>query len=96
MLRIVDGLVGLDQGTRWLDHGCGLGGAVRYARGHGFDNVYGCDEGYAGDVMRREGVPSIERGDFGHLARSFDIVTSIDVLEHAVDPVAVLREIGVS
>src|ERR1700693_5851578 len=30
MLRIVDGLVGLHQGTRWLDHGCGLGGAVRY------------------------------------------------------------------
>jgi SAM-dependent methyltransferase len=93
MLRIVDGLVGLDRATRWLDHGCGLGGAVRYARAHGFDGVYGFDEGYAGNVMRQEGVPSIERRDFGHLAGSFDVVTSIDVLEHVVDPVAVLREI---
>jgi SAM-dependent methyltransferase len=93
LLQIVDRLVGLNSDTRWLDHGCGLGGAVRYARHEGIRGAYGFDEGYAREVMRRDGVPFIARDEIARYAATFDIVTSIDVLEHASDPVALLREI---
>jgi len=91
--RIVGGLVELGPSTRWLDYGCGLGGLVRYVRKQVRCSITGFEEGYAGEWMRAQGVPHVGRDDLAELGETFDIVTAVEMLEHALEPVTVLREI---
>jgi SAM-dependent methyltransferase len=91
--RIVDTLVDLGPSTRWLDYGCGLGGLVRYVGEEVGCTIVGFEEGYAADRMAAAGVPHVDRGELPELAGTFDVVTAIEVVEHALDPVGVLREI---
>jgi SAM-dependent methyltransferase len=91
--RIVGGLVDLDSDTRWLDYGCGLGGLVRHVDEHEGCSIFGFEEGYAADRMAVGGVPHVGKAEFPALASSFDVITAIEMLEHTLDPVAVLREI---
>lgn len=93
LVEIVGNLTRLDERTRWLDFGCGLGGLVRYARRLGYD-VVGHDEGYSAERLRSDRIPFIERGDFERLSCGFDVVTAIEVIEHLTDPVAMLRDIA--
>ena len=46
--------------VRWLDFGCGLGGLVRYARAHGFPDVYGYDQGWGADWAREHGIEILD------------------------------------
>ncbi len=91
--RIVGGLVDLDPGTRWLDYGCGLGGLVRHVDEHVGCSIVGFEDGYAADRMAAAGVPHVVRDELPGLASSFDVITAIEMLEHTLDPVAVLRDI---
>jgi SAM-dependent methyltransferase len=84
---------GLTPASRWLDFGCGLGGLVRYARARGYQ-VVGHDEGYAADQLRRLDTPSLSSAELDDLDGTFDIVTAIEVIEHVIEPVAVLARIG--
>jgi SAM-dependent methyltransferase len=93
LLRIVGDLGGNGAATRWLDYGCGLGGAVRYARRNGFAETYGFDEGYAAESMQRAAIPHLTREELPSNAGTFDVITSIDVIEHTVDPLGYLREV---
>jgi SAM-dependent methyltransferase len=90
--RIVGDLVALGPTTRWLDYGSGLGGLVRYVEEQIGCSIVGFEEGYAGEWTSTAGVPHIERGDLVGLAETFEVVTAIEMLEHTLDPVAVLRE----
>jgi SAM-dependent methyltransferase len=55
--------------------------------------VQGYDEGWIRTRALGAGIPILERDDLGKLAGSFDVVTAIEVLEHLIDPVSVLKEI---
>ncbi len=94
VVRVVGSLLQTSSETRWLDFGCGLGGLVQHLRSHGFIRSFGFDEGYAASVLDAAGTPSIAEADLIALAGRFDVVTAIEVLEHAVDPLGMLRTIA--
>jgi 2-polyprenyl-3-methyl-5-hydroxy-6-metoxy-1,4-benzoquinol methylase len=90
--RAVEDLTGRRDVT-WLDYGCGLGGLVRYARRHGFDHVFGFDEGFSASWMAQHGIPVLSADELATREGQFDIVTAIEVVEHVTDPVAVMSHI---
>jgi SAM-dependent methyltransferase len=94
LLELVRSLIPVTPGTRWLDFGCGLGGFVRYARAQGLEGVMAYETGFAADRLRDAGVPNLSSEDFPARAGSFDVVTSIEVLEHAIDPLAEIRQMA--
>jgi len=81
-------LVPLTKETAWLDFGSGTGGQVRYLREQGFENAYASEQGKSLERLVEAGIPAID--DQEAAAGSFDVVTSIEVLEHVLDPVAEL------
>jgi SAM-dependent methyltransferase len=91
--RIISHLLDLAPATRWLDYGCGLGGLVTFVGERIGCSIVGFEEGYAAAWMATAGVPHIGREELADLRGTFDVVTAVEVLEHALDPVAVLREI---
>jgi SAM-dependent methyltransferase len=80
--------------VRWLDFGCGLGGLVRYARAHGFENVYGYDQGWGADWAREHGVQLLDDDQLREQAGSFDVITAIEVVEHIPGPLETMRQIA--
>src|SRR5260370_35877618 len=91
LIRAVSSLTSVGEGTRWLDFGCGLGGFVRYARSRGID-VVGHEQGYAATRMRDRDLPVVSNLDGAR--GSFDVVTAVEVIEHAAAPVSELRTVG--
>jgi cyclopropane fatty-acyl-phospholipid synthase-like methyltransferase len=79
---------------KWLDYGCGLGGLVRYARAHGFNDVFGYDDGFSAQWMADHDIPSLTAAQLGDLEGQFDVITAIEVLEHLTDPVGTMRHIA--
>jgi SAM-dependent methyltransferase len=93
IVDIVSGLTELSRRTRWLDYGGGLGGLVRHVRDVVDCEIVGFEEGYAVERMRDRGIEHVNRAELDELDRSFDVVTAIEVLEHSVDPLEVLRDV---
>ena len=91
LIRVVSSLTSLGKNARWLDFGCGLGGFVRYARSRDID-VVGHEQGYAATRMRDRDLPVVSNLD--EAQASFDVVTAVEVIEHAADPVNELRTMG--
>lgn len=100
--RVVD-CAALGEGDRVLDYGCGdgalLGVLWRRSRGpshelHGFDpNVLAVD--LAGAALAAHGVRATIHGSLESLPGAhFDRVICTEVIEHASDPGALLREIA--
>ena len=77
----------LDRGLRVLDFGCGLGGLPRYLRAAGWNADGYEDEGFARDWMTRNGLSVVERLE----PASYDVIFAIEVVEHLIDPLPVLR-----
>lgn len=65
-----------------LDYGCGQGHFVKVLRENGFADVHGYDAFTA------------DYADPHTLARSYDVITAQDVIEHDDDPVALVRRLG--
>jgi SAM-dependent methyltransferase len=81
---------------RLLDVGCATGALLEEARAEGFE-VMGVELGLASSTYARErlGLPVLT-GDFLEARlpeASFDVVTLYEVIEHLLDPLAILREV---
>jgi len=70
---------GLDKNHHVLDYGCGSGLLVKFLRERGYDNVTGYDP------------YSENHGDETALNKRYDLVIAQDVVEHADDPLEMLR-----
>ncbi|MBI3774087.1 MAG: class I SAM-dependent methyltransferase, partial [Gammaproteobacteria bacterium] len=75
---------------RWLDFGCGAGGLVAFARQRGID-VVGFEEGWGAQAGRLKGIPILTADELKTEEGKFDFVSAIEVMEHTVDPLAVLK-----
>jgi 2-polyprenyl-3-methyl-5-hydroxy-6-metoxy-1,4-benzoquinol methylase len=92
--RLVSSLAPLSPTTRWLDLGCGVGGLVRHLHTHGLERVVGADEGHGAELARAAGVPILDMPQLDAMDGAFDVVTSIEVIEHVVDPMAFIDRVS--
>ena len=77
--------------VKWLDFGCGNGGLIRYLRDHGHERVFGFDTGAWSEKARQAGLPILKESDLSSHRGTFDVLTAVEVIEHVVDPMALLR-----
>ncbi len=92
--HLVGQLVPLGHDVRWLDMGCGVGGLVEWLRAQGYEQAVGHDEGFGADLAAKRGVPVLSLDELAGRAGTFDVVTAIEVIEHVIDPVGLLRQIA--
>jgi SAM-dependent methyltransferase len=90
--------VGVGDGTRLLDAGCGSGLALQIARGRGAQ-VSGIDASAGLLEVARRRVPDgdVRQGDLEDVPfanGAFDAVTAFNSVQYAADPVAALRELA--
>jgi SAM-dependent methyltransferase len=93
IVQAVGHLTALSPKTRWLDFGCGNGGLVRYCRETLPCEMVGFEEGWICERARQQGIPILESAALDRESHSFDIVTAIEVIEHAIDPAALFRRV---
>lgn len=82
----------------FLDYGCGNGAVVQYAKGLGFD-AFGADSSkaavdYAKTKLELENVMVAQSLDeLEDYPKTFDIISSIEILEHLTDPVEFSKQV---
>jgi SAM-dependent methyltransferase len=91
--QVVSGLMPITPETRWLDYGCGVGGLVLHLRHRGLKHAVGFDQGWSLRYLRQRDIPHVTDSDLDGAAATFDVVTAIEVIEHAVDPLAALARV---
>jgi SAM-dependent methyltransferase len=74
--------LGLNAKSTILDYGCGSGLFVHHLRSSGYERAAGFDQ-FSPEFSNR-----------AVLARKYDFVVSQDVLEHSLDPMGMLAELG--
>lgn len=92
VFKVISKLFPISKETQWLDFGCGNGGLVRYVSNLDRVQIFGYEMGAIADMARSKGIPILFDKDLE--GRKFDIITSIEVLEHVTDPLETLRKIA--
>jgi SAM-dependent methyltransferase len=93
ILCAVSKLFPIDHATRWLDYGCGVGGLVQFLHRQGYHSAVGFEQGWSVARLTERELPHLVSTDLPDQSGTFDVVTAVEVLEHAVDPVRELRRI---
>jgi SAM-dependent methyltransferase len=83
--------IGSNSGDKWLDFGCGTGSLVKFLSPR-WESV-GFDTGAGVEFAKHNGIKLIGQNDLSSLAGTFDVISSIEVLEHVVDPLPLLEQI---
>jgi SAM-dependent methyltransferase len=91
--EVVRSLRPLEPDLRWLDYGCGNGGLVRHLIESRKCQAAGFETGWIADRARANGVPVLTDTELQVSERRWDVVTAIEVIEHVMDPLPVLRRI---
>ena len=78
--------------AKWLDYGCGNGGLVRHVRGEGRYDIFGYDTGAWADKARASGLPILNDAELARYEGTFDVLTAVEVIEHCVALLDVLRQ----
>ncbi len=60
----------------------------------GLAQAEGFEEGWSEPRLRERGVPTVSREELAGRENTYDVITSIEVLEHVPDPVAILTELA--
>jgi SAM-dependent methyltransferase len=89
--RVVASIRPLDAECEWLDLGSGLGGLVRYLNDGGLADAIGSEDGHARTRSIERGIPCLTTEELRASGRRFDVITSIEVLEHVAEPMTFLR-----
>lgn len=79
----------LDEPLRLLDIGCGSGGLLQKARQKGWDVLGVEPSAQARQRCEQKGIPVVP--SLGSVAGPFDAITLVLVLEHLLNPLAMLR-----
>jgi len=82
---------------RWLDYGCGNGALLRFLTEQKDLRVHaaGFDESAVSQHLKDQGFEFYDRNELQGLpAGSFDVITCIEVIEHTLEPKAVVAEIA--
>jgi SAM-dependent methyltransferase len=93
LTRVFKSLVKDWPSASWLDYGCGFGSLVNYGRKLSI-NIFGYEPYGKPPVSETGGEVAqnpIILSDQDLAGRSFDFITSIEVIEHVADPLAFLR-----
>ncbi len=93
ILKVVSRLTPVGPDTRWLDYGCGTGGLVDFLRSQGFSHAVGYEPGWTEGYLREKKRPHVTSEDLSGLQGTFDVISLIEVIEHALDPVAELTRV---
>lgn len=84
---------GVRDGATWLDFGGGAGGFTRYLADRGFD-AHAYDSGSGAQLGGAHGVSVLDDATLRALHGRCAVVSAIEVLEHVVDPAAVMSTIA--
>ncbi len=90
-MTCVQRIAAVTDATNWLDYGCGVGGLVQFLRGHGIPRAVGFEQGWSVQRLVETDIPHLGVQDLPNLAGTFDVITAIEVIEHAIDPLGELR-----
>jgi SAM-dependent methyltransferase len=88
---VVDSVTPLRPDAQWLDLGSGLGGLVRYVNDEGLAVAIGSEDGHARIRSLERGIPCLTADQLHDGDRRFDVITSIEVLEHVIEPIPFLQ-----
>lgn len=83
----------VDNNFMWLDYGCGTGSLVKYIQKHIGCTSLGYEEGIIKKFAINNGITILNSKDFDNYQGAFDMVTAIEVFEHVLDPIEVLKRI---
>lgn len=88
------------SGKRVLDAGCGAGQGTTYLAGHGAAEIFGVDIALEAVAFARNRSPlgnlafgAMDVARLGFRSGAFDMVTSVEVIEHLTDPEQYVAEI---
>jgi SAM-dependent methyltransferase len=86
ILEIIKTVLNNSEKCEWLDLGCGTGGLIQYVQKNSNFSITGYDTGWGATFAKKRGINVLSESDFHEAKERFNVITSIETLEHVEDP----------